>query len=210
MRLRTAILSTAILLSAPLLSAQLTTYDYTGSDFNNTATGPFTSTENITGYLELSAPLAANLGTYVTGPGYTIPAADIVQWSFTVNGTPLTVSSFDTPTPFSQFVVLTDSSGNIVDSVFQVSENGNGFNVHDNNVTVDYTFTETANLNGVQGVGNALGISTLGGTWVDPPTVTATPEPSSFVLMFTALLGFGFAARKQLVPRLLPAGRIAR
>jgi len=207
MRLRTAILSTALLLSAPLLVAQDTYYDYTGSPFDVTATGPFTSTESITGFLELAAPLAADLGT-PGNPGslYVIPTTDIVQWSFSVNGTPLTVTSSEDPTPY--FAVITDSSANIVDSNFHVSDAaGDGFVVLDNNLTVNYQFSDTANLNGVQGLGTAYGISNIGGSWKDP---SPTPEPSSFVLMFTALLGFGFAARKQLAPRLLSAGRIAR
>jgi len=222
MRLRTAILSaTALVLSAPLLSAQMTTYDYTGNPLTNLTEnygGFYSATDNITGSLELANPLAANLSDYDIAAN--LGSADIVQWTFSVNGTTQTINSTQTPSGYSDFAVWTDGSGNLeyANVTLNFSDELNLNITYGPPTTGGDVVSDPGDENA--GAPNSTASNTMPGTWTTGggggggggggvPT-GATPEPSSFVLMSTALLGFAFAARKQLVPRLLLAGRIAR
>jgi hypothetical protein len=231
MRLRTTILSAAVLvLSAPLLSAQVT-YDYTGNNFTvfnaeDQKTNFYTGADNITGSITLATALGDNLGFGGGNPGDNI-TADITQFSFSVNGTIQTITNTSSGLHFENFVVWTDASGNIIYA--QIALNGDPtvgqIQIQDsvapnspNYLPSNVTGQDSASYPGVLGDSNveegqtaqAGGIGTwkIAGKSVDSiVNPSATPEPSSFVLMFTALLGFGLVARKEIATRLLHAGR---
>ena len=196
MRLRNAILSAAVLLTAPLLSAQTTTYYYTGADYNNVFnSGPilYTTSEMITGNFT-TATLGDNLSN--------VNLNGSQAFTFTFSDGYQTVTSSTTGVSINVWDVSTDKFGNITTAEIDIVWRGG-----DSEIKIDGT-----NNGGVYDAAlyedGSDAHASSGGPGIWSPTVT--PEPSSFVLMFTALLGFGFAARKQLAPRLLSAGRIAR
>jgi len=194
MRLRTAILSAAVLMTAPLLSAQTTTYYYTGADYNNVFnSGPilYTTSMDITGNFT-TATLGDNLSN--------VNLNGSQAFTFTFSDGYQTVTSSTIGASVNVWDVSTDKFGNITSALIDIVWRGGDSEIKVNGTNNGGVYDAASYIDGSFAHASSGGP----GTW--SPTVT--PEPSSFVLMLTALVGFGFAARKQLVPRLLPAMHI--
>jgi hypothetical protein len=194
MRLHSAILSAALLLSAPLLTAQMTTYDYTGLDYTTVAGGTFNTTEDVSGFFT----------TATLGPSFSGIISTPVAFSF-FDGNQTITDIGPGATGTGLFNITTDINGNIVSADINLANSSDSIKITDDPPCASLGSCEDDSQVTVYG-GNNYGIVYASGKW----NISATPEPSSFVLMSTALLGFAFIARKQLAPRLLPAMRINR
>jgi hypothetical protein len=186
MRIRSLLVSCALLiLPLPLLAD--TMYTYTGNDFLQAST-PYSTAESVSGYFDLSSPLAPNLMEQAIAP---------TAFSFS--------DGYDTFTNvtslFSQavFRVSTDAPGNLTTWIIDLQSGA------------DLLYTRNDGLNGGPNVGDGGVIEVpvnnqdpiadiLGspGTWTESSTdVSAAPEPSSLLLFGTGMAGaFGFVRRR--------------
>jgi hypothetical protein len=172
----------------------ITTYTYTGNNYT-VAMAPFTTSMSIDGSFTLADPLGPNMAV-------TQIAGDVLDFSFN-NG----VFTF-TPgnTPITDFLVGTDSSGNIniwnIQLIDQLTPGGIvGEDV--NRLWTSFVFDQGVYIpcqppvvGGMcLGGGGGFAQAFQTGTWT---TATAVPEPHSFVLIGVGLIGLGICGRKYL------------
>jgi PEP-CTERM motif len=160
-----------------------TMYTYTGNPFTSGSSGPpdapFTTSDSVSGWFTIAAPLAANLAI-----GSITPTA----YSFS-NG----VETFTNGEPFSlfTFVVGTDATGAINEWGIEV----NGIEAQHEFLTISSPMqtTDLGTLPPPNDVSNELIGQNFNdpGTWVSdaPPPSTVTPEPSSLILLGSGALG---------------------
>jgi hypothetical protein len=185
-RLRSLALSTALLILPIPLFAD-TVYTYTGNQFLQ-ASAPYTTSESVSGYFDLSSPLAPNLTEQFFTPAV---------FSFSDG-----YDTFTNLTPsFSEesFWVSTDAAGNPTAWVI-VLQSG-----------VDYLHTsQSGGGGGANGDGGIIEVQgadyqyptgyIIGspGTWaVSSTDMSAVPEPSTFWFLGTGTLGFLGAVRRR-------------
>jgi hypothetical protein len=225
MRIVAALALAVLAVSPAALLADTYVYTYTGLDFTD-ASGPYTTSDSVTGSFTLSSALPDDLTSFTT----------IAPVSFSFSDGVDTISNTSFDLDGDSFAVETDGSGNITAwSIYLVAGPG-GFS-GENQINIssssdqgvnDYheysyeetfeepyyyscgffetcegydTYYETEDAFASDGVG-AVG---SGGSWaVADATVAATPEPASLMLVGTALLGgIGFARRRTLSHRSL-------
>jgi hypothetical protein len=179
MRTRVLFLLAAISLPLPLLAD--TTYTYTGNDFINYHTSPFTASDSISGWFTLSSPLADNLSslTYITP----------VSFSFTDGVDTITNQTHHIGYSFG---FVTNASGAITQWNIGISDQlGNQIApVNETGYSMDLAYTFFA-LGGYEN-GNP-------GTWSEENSSSVTPEPSALVLFATGLMGLASAVRFKLL-----------
>jgi hypothetical protein len=179
------------MLPMPLLADSFT-YTYTGNDFTNLfASGEtqlFTKSDFISGEFTLSAPLADNL--------ISLTAITPASFSFS-NGVDTFYNTTPNLSPY--FYIETNASGDITGWLIEIQQQiaGGG-----------YDFLETQNESGYAGdYGQNAdgGIEIEGynastpGTFVESSVVSsATPEPSSLVLLGTGMLTLVAVRHRQL------------
>jgi hypothetical protein len=156
------------------------TYTYTGNDFTD-ALAPYTTTESITGSFTVASPLGDNY-----------PYQQIAPLSFSFSDGVQTITNLNATLPPPFFDFATDLNGNITTwSIFIGNASGD--------------FIETNNLlndNGLFGIdigGDVVGIGineSNPGSWTTPPP-SPTPEPSTFALLSTGMLGLAGIARRR-------------
>jgi hypothetical protein len=173
----------AMLLSAPVY-ADSVTYDYVGKDFTsfNVGATQFTTSDSVTGFITLSAPLPATIPTPTT-PDF--QAAFPTTFSFS-NG----VSNITNANAVStEFEFETDSVGKIIEWQVVVS-NAAGLHIS----TIDFpggagVLDSTTTLNDSDSGTNI----NLPGTW----SIAAVPEPQSYALMLSGLGLLAFITRRR-------------
>jgi hypothetical protein len=175
--MRLSLLATAAALCLSSLAARADTvyvYTYTGQDFTS-ASAPYTTSDSVTGELTFSSPLGADLDFQQEIP---------VSYSFSDGVDTLTQANSN----LSFAELSTDSSGNISRYAYGMSTPGGPF----------------ISISSAQGddIGDSLvdeANTPTSGAFTGPTTqVSATPEPSSFVLLGTGMLGVVGMVRKRL------------
>jgi hypothetical protein len=167
-------------------SAQTYVYTYTGNDYTS-ASGPYTTSDKVTGSITFSAPLGDNYAGN--------PSANMLFFNFSDGVGPQNVGG----TPGQPHVLLfdsifgTDSSGVIVSWNFEVldflppnSAETKGIQTENDSSNV----VDSGNLDEASGIVGEGSVSANPGVWVE----TIVPEPSvgSLFVSFAALvLAFG-------------------
>ena len=191
MRLRTAFL-TALLLPAPLF-AQVTYY-YTGNDFNTLSavgeTQVYTTSDSVSGEFTVS-------GSGLAGSILTLTPVTVTSFSFTDGYQTITNLSANLS---STIEVETDASGDITAWIVREELTGPALyavitSYYPGVLDIDDGQFDVVSTNHANGV-----IQFSPGTWSTTPpvstSVTATPEPSSFLLLLTALPALAAASRR--------------
>jgi hypothetical protein len=174
---------------APVDSAHAdVVYDYTGTNFVN-AHDPFTTSEKVTGTVTFATPLGANLNLQNV-------LADVTAFSFTAG--PETLTNLTANAAWTQFLVSTDSAGNITGWHIYAGLGGGGdFTLSENwlgttrdQVTVGANFVGDAHFDPSE----AFAVSTSGGQFT---MTAAVPEPSTWAMMILGFCGLGFMAYRK-------------
>jgi len=162
---------TACILTLPLMASPVT-YTYTGNDFE-TATGPYTLTDFVSGFFTLASPLADNLAF-----GAITPAS----YSFTDQ-----VQTFSSisPPPDVTFEVGTDASGDI-NKWFIALQNGLDV-VSTSSISSDFGETPTS---------EGLVLGQPGGWVMTGGGTSPVPEPGNLALIGIGLVAIGLVRRK--------------
>jgi hypothetical protein len=182
------------LLVLPKFASADTIYTYTGNDFttlanNTTSANKFTTSDFVSGFFDLSSPLAANLpsGTVISPTDFSF--SDGVDTVSLANFSVLTVQ------------VGTDSTGKIISWNID-AESGSTFPL---------ALIGTAKVTTLVADSGSeiLGVSQFGqarmegsnasdaGTWTSETVTGAAPEPSGLVLLGTGMAGLlGVASRR--------------
>ena len=172
-------LGVAFLLSYGVIAnAANVTYTYTGNDFTSTTLpSSYTTSDSVTGFITLAAPLAANINSF--------PATSLTPVSFSIsNG----VQTINTLASGDYFGFKTDASGNI--SQWQVAVNGTNLHIS----TVNFpgvlgVFDSTSNNADTDGAQNL----NLAGTW----SISAVPEADTYAMMVAGLGLIGLRLRRR-------------
>lgn len=170
----------ALLSFSATVNAAVTTYTYTGVNFNSVK-GPYTTNDSVTGSITLANALASNLTSYTS----------VAPTSFSFSDGINTVTNA-TPNVGSLFAFKTDASGDILQwqvtvytglvSQFSIATiNAPGLLGADDHVYVN---------SGNTAYGQILNSP---GTW----TVTAVPEPESYVMLMAGLGLIGCISRRR-------------
>jgi hypothetical protein len=192
----------AFLLPLPMMAD--TTYYYTGSDYT-TVSGVFTTSDSLNGWFTVASPLGANLGT----PG-ALATITPLSYSFTdgvveyndTNGTfeLVAISTGQTyvPDPSAlgdHFELSTDANGNIDAWAMYAGidvDAGTAFYTESaaGEIPLHVTAMDGSFIAGNQGSTSVVGAWSL-------TSSSATPEPSSIVLVLTGLSGLAGVARRK-------------
>jgi hypothetical protein len=170
-------------------------YTYTGNNFT-TATGPYSTSDFISVSFTLPAALGDNDDLQTITPS---------AFSFTDQLHTITNSNIGTGS--TQFLISTDSSGNITAWVISAINDLPGIPV----TGIDTEFTsfisdqaDSAQFNIFQQPGATPG---EGSNMGDPGTWEMTPEPGSSSLVLLGILGIAFVARKRIRQKARQAAR---
>jgi hypothetical protein len=176
------------LLSLPALADEV--YTYTGNAMGTTFVpgGGYTATNMITGSFTTASPLGANLAL-----------ADIsfLSYSFTDGDQTMTnLNSVEYLPP--DFEIGTDASGNIISWNITLNIPSTLDFINTSNSSDPLIGVQDNGQVGIEAILGAVGNSGTPGTWTKSEVAaTATPEPSSFMMLGTGLLGaFGLARRR--------------
>ena len=179
-------------LAAPKLAQADTTYTYTGAAFSSFEFLTCPADCSIDG--SFTAPtLAANTTTAVSPSSFDFHVAP---------GGADFPSTLPPPFPVAvnDFFITTDSSGAIVSWFISLSEfGGQSLNICSAPVSTAIYSCSTGDGYGDNPGGITPGIeafNSTAGTWTTPTTTTGTPEPSSLVLLFSALVALALLSRK--------------
>jgi PEP-CTERM motif len=175
---RISIIALACLfLSASGARADTFTYTYTGNDFT-TVTGPYTTSDKVTGIFVLSEPIPPSL------LNLTDESALVLSYSISDG-----VQKFSGPPPsLSAFTFETAPGGEITEWLI-----GTGTDPLNPGGAI---FSENAEIHGTFDVGRMVGppftsgFTDLPGSWAGPVENTV-PEPGTVSMMFSGLLGLG-------------------
>jgi hypothetical protein len=175
------LMAAGVLLSASLMARADTIYTYTGNDFTS-ATGPYTTSDFVSGSFTLASPLGDDLSNYTVTP---------LSFSFSDGVQTLTNSSTDLT--LINFVVTTNSSGAVTEWSIDLSTQGGGGIYTHNNPGV------LVNDEGELSDGSFGYTTNSPGTFTVAETPAVAPEPASLLLLGTGLLGFAVFWRRRLV-----------
>lgn len=176
--MRLAIFAAAALCVSALAAHATTVYTYTGTNYTQ-ADSPYTTNERVTGTITFASPLAAGLNSASVTP---------ISFTFATG-----VDSFnDTLARSSRFVFSTDSRGSVTDYLLESK-------YPSPDSILDVVRVDT--YGGTTLVSKQISQATtqVRGTLFAPPTTVSavTPEPSSFALLGTGILGaFGILKRR--------------
>jgi hypothetical protein len=164
------------LVSAPIDSARAeVTYNYTGQDFLG-GTGPFTTSDSVTGTISFAAPLAPNMTV-----NNNFNQSNVTPLSFSFQGGPETLTSAAFTPADTDFQFATDAAGNITAWQIDIGLSGGGqieINFEPNNNVGDEAITD----DGSHGVNHLPGSFAI---------AAAVPEPSSWAMMLLGFVGIG-------------------
>jgi hypothetical protein len=162
--------------SAP---AQTYVYTYTGNDFTS-ASGPYATSDKVTGSITFSAPLGDNYSGN--------PSATILSFIFSDGVGPQNIGGGPGVPAHDSIIVGTDSSGAIVSWNFELlvflsgGTETKGIQTENDSVNV----VDSGNIDQVTGIVGEGSVSANPGVWV----LTTAPEPSAGLLLvsFAALV----------------------
>jgi hypothetical protein len=187
-----AIAACLTLLSLPALAD--TTYTYTGKDFfSDGILGPYTTSDSVTGSFTVASPLPDN-----------DPFPDVKFLSFSFTDGVQTITNLNSYSP--EIRIATDSSGNITDWYVYLFSIDNHNNFIETEAFVDQFHDVNIEDKGndpIPGVGGTPGDGANSddpGTWsstTDAAPTSPTPEPSTFALLSTGMLGLAGIARRR-------------
>ena len=172
MRISVLAVLAAFILPLPIM-ADTTTYTYTGSDFT-AVSGPYTTSDSVTGEFTLSAPLADNLNT--------LTAITPTSYSFSDGIQTLTTGIV------ADFYIETDAIGDITGWSIQIDGDS------DNQIETVHTSAVPGYEDGISS-SSAYGDDEGHGTWTSATAVT--PEPASLFLVATGLAGAASLSRRR-------------
>lgn len=189
-RLGTAIVFAAALSAMfPASSSADVIYTYTGNDFT-TVTAPYTLTDSVTGYFDLTAALGNS-----TGPQSITPVA----FSFSDGVDTITSSNASS----ASFNITTGPSGDITSwDISILNQPGIGEDAIYTHNTPYLPLTVPGDEGALVAGGSGGFNANAPGTWA----VTAVPEPSTWAMMLLGFAGIGFMAyRRKTKPALMAA-----
>ena len=174
--MRIRFLLAAFFLTLPLMAD--TVYTYTGNDFTFVS-GPFTTSDSITGWFSVASPLGDSLSD---------PAVTLTGFSFSDGVNTDTSAQAQTDVPFIQ--VTTGATGDIThwDVAFDFDSD---LQIQTSNVFGDYSQTNFGSTN----VADNSGVP---GTWAVSTTASgpSAPEPGTLVLFGTGLAALAMWRRR--------------
>jgi hypothetical protein len=163
------------LAASPFSAHADTVYTYTGNPYT-AAQAPYTTSDFISGSFTVKGSLGANLS---------VQDIPVLSYSFSDGVEP--ISSGNGPN-FADFVVATDANGDISQWMIQLVSQ---------NFIISRNYQERVeDMAGISGTGVASN-SNDPGTWTSEELPAFVPEPSTFVLLGTGLLGIAGAARRK-------------
>ena len=177
----TFFVAAAAMLSATLAARADTVYSYTGLDYTFVE-GSYTTNEHVTGTFTLANPIGANQMYAVVTP-ISFSFSDGVQ---TITSSTAFASTFQ--------AINTDADGNITQAdiiLEQLAGVGGGALAF-----IDVLDGAVGNFNDAYVPFFSEGSVNAGGTFTTLPA-SVTPEPSSFALLGTGLLGVAGVMRKR-------------
>jgi hypothetical protein len=165
----------AALALALTAAAHADTYDYTGAALISVGLPPGTA---VTGSFTINGVLGDNLTSVAIHP---------TSFSFTDDSARGTLTNSNVDHSYETFDISTNAEGEIT-----------GWDISLNNGTTSLDAADTSGLVGDTAYSVlGFGWNTTAGTWTDPTPAAVTPEPSSFVLLGTGILGLAGAARRK-------------
>jgi hypothetical protein len=176
----------------PLPMKADTTYTYTGHDFTEVQ-APYTTSDSVTGWFTVAAPL----------PEFDFPQ-DVDPIAFSFSDGVQTITNLNDTSP-SDFFVTTDSVGDIRSWIVQLYPNDDMHNanfIQMGNFT-DFPSGDRGNLplpSGDLPLGGDGEVEEVG-NWAMSSSISSpspTPEPSTFALFATGLLGLVQVARRRI------------